>query len=61
MSAAGKANTNKWMVDLATSAKQGVDAWPTWKKENMGVVAPSSPGKTGNADAKSAQLPKKKI
>jgi hypothetical protein len=37
MSAAGRANSNQWMVDLATSAKREVDTWPAWKKENMGV------------------------
>lgn len=55
MSGAVKATSNKWMVDLATSAKQEVNAWPAWKKESFGIVELNKSG-AATRSGKGAQL-----
>jgi hypothetical protein len=43
------------MVDLATSAKQEVDNWPAWKRENMGVSPPSGTTDSRTSGIRSAE------
>jgi len=57
MSEAGRANSNQWMVDLATSAKREVDSWPAWKKENMGVSQSSGTGASQSSGGRHLHSP----